>query len=144
MEQTTFSNELQAIKAFIKKPVQNFPQTSFTNKVKAFAMVFLLSLALTMAAGAAIEWFSEMFGFRDLVDSHKLQQVFTSMPPVVAGLLVVVAIPFIEEAIFRLPLKFGRITLNFIVPIMLLGVAGMTGNAQMPALATSLILIILF
>lgn len=144
VEQITFTNELQAIKAFIKKPVQNFPQTSFANKLKAFAVVFLLSLALTMAAGAAIEWFSEMFGFRDLVDSHKLQQVFTSMPPVVVGLLVVVAIPFIEEAFFRLPLKFGRITLNFIVPIMLVGVAGMTGSAQMPALATSLILIILF
>ncbi|HYD92428.1 MAG TPA: CPBP family intramembrane glutamic endopeptidase, partial [Flavobacterium sp.] len=62
----------------------------------------------------------------------------------VAGLLVVVAIPFIEEVIFRLPLKFGRITLNFIVPIMLLGAAGMTGSAQMPALAISLILIIFF
>jgi len=142
MQQT--SNEFRALAAFIKKPVQNFQESSFQNKLKIFVFAFALSLAFTMAAGAAIEWFSEIFGFEDLVDGHKLQQVFTSMPPVVVGLLVVVAIPFIEEVIFRLPLKFGRTTLNFIVPILLVGVAGMTGSAQLPALAVAIIAIILF
>lgn len=140
----TFNNELQALKAFIKKPVQNFPETSFVNKFKAFLFVFILSLVCTMLLGAAIEWSAEAFGFQDLVDSHKLQQVFSSMPLLLVGILIVVAIPLLEEIIFRLPLKYRRLTLNIVLPILLLGAAGMTGSAQIPALAVAVVLIVFF
>lgn len=140
----TYNNELQAIKAFIKKPVQNFPETSFSNKLKAFLFVFILSLACTMLLGAAIEWSAETFGFKDLIDSHKLQQAFSSIPLLLVGILVVVAIPLLEEIIFRLPLKYRRLTLNIVLPIILLGAAGMTGSAQIPAMAVAVVVIILF
>lgn len=140
----TYNNELQALNAFIKKPVQNFPETPFLNKLKAFVLVFILSLACTMAMGAAIEWSAETFGFQDLIDSHKLQQAFSRIPLLLVGIMVVVAIPLLEEIIFRLPLKYRRLTLNIVLPILLLGVSGMTGSAQMPALAVGAVIIIFF
>ena len=97
----------RALIDFLRKPVELSPtRISLSQKLKEFGQILLLDIMLMLIIGIPILVIEEA-GWIDS-DEHALAQMMQNIPLVFLLLLGVLIVPFIEELIFRLPLRYKR------------------------------------
>ena len=93
--------------AFAKNPKEQQDKNQTTShKVKRLFSVLAIDLPITAVLGLLIVGIEEI-GLVD-TDNHMMNDLFESTPVLVTLLLTIILVPFIEELVFRLFLKWKR------------------------------------
>jgi hypothetical protein len=103
----TFKITIQDVLAFVKEPKDSqAPDQSFKNKVRQLIFILLIDLVLSHVIGFIINTLVNL-GWAS-IDDHAISVLLETMSIPLIVLILIVAVPFIEEIIFRLPLTFKR------------------------------------
>lgn len=100
-----FGLQIKQLIDFAKNPDNNYSDQSFAGKLKSFGTLFLLNLVVVgviMGLLSAIEPFLP----KELMEDHKVSEMFDEGNIWVMLLMAAVSAPIGEELIFRFPLKF--------------------------------------
>ena len=118
----SFSNVFSALWEFIKKPNLTHLSEAFQeNPVKVIGNLLLIDFCLMIPLTALLG----IVGIEDM--DHKIEDLMDN-PLALAGMAVVVA-PIMEEAIFRLPMKY-----SYWRAAIALGLAGVIGATMIPSI----------
>ncbi len=100
-------NSIKDVLYFLKKPTdqENIIQSK-SQIIKILLLLLVLDILIMAPLTALIETFSK-FGWVN-IENHQITLLLDILPIWVVLLLTIILIPFIEEIIFRLPLRFKR------------------------------------
>ncbi len=93
--------------AFIKCPTDNeMNDYSKMFLLKTFLVLFVLDILIMVGLTALIDGFSKIGWIK--IEEHQITLLLDLLPIWIVFILTVIVLPFIEEIIFRLPLRYKR------------------------------------
>jgi len=118
MKITFLKREIEELIAFSKRPNFRYKHESFLSRFRRFGMLLLLDI-LILAILTSLFYLIASLGFNEILNNNEVIGLFSKYPLWLLLTLLVLFIPLIEEAFFRFPLKYRRLTINLLVPIIL-------------------------
>ncbi len=115
----TVKNEVLNLIKFSKKLKFVNEDQSFKQNLSRYGVLLLLDLAILVILTILFYGLSAI-GFHEIFKNNQAIEVFNEYPLWLIVLFMSCLIPLIEEVFFRFPFKYRRITINFLVPILLI------------------------
>lgn len=104
---TSYQSTLNRVRNYLQRPFDELDrEATFQQKARVLGIVLLIDLACAIVFTGLVSLI-DASGLVDL-DEHAAAQVFAGMSPWLILFLGVLLIPFIEELIFRGPLRYER------------------------------------
>src|SRR5690554_8237105 len=99
-----FKDTIKDFSGFLRKPTdEQDKDQSKLKKTKKFFLLLLIDLAMMVLLSLFINSFGDIN-----IENHQVLLLLESAPIWLVFFLAVIALPFIEELIFRFPLRFKR------------------------------------